>query len=532
MSCLGRVLAMPRNRNWIVVLAALTAICQPAQAQLNNNNFGSNNFFPQPINGNIGDGNNLPPPNNFQPNLLPPLNNNYFYLPPAGNIVVPKPTPVLFNNSINTMPQGPSMNINRNFNMTQSFEHLLTNSVNSRSVDTVMVQVASNKSQMIMFTAANQVFTGARGRKLTGRAGTTISMNKDLVVLFSGRLKAESGKNATTIDTPKCKISLAADASVVVDAQPGKPVRIMALASGTDSGSQRMVSVAPAAEGAAAIDLQPGEELIIGDSQLSEEDLIPADGVVRTVLSGGIQKQTYSIAKTQFSLADFNAQESAPSKSVRLTSARITSGLQQPESTKAHYTRKTFTHAGGSVNLYASDDAVVSMDAAGDISLDRGNLLVSPASAVSLHCKHADVVLTAGALVMVEEKSHLMRLKAFTGPEHARVKVQNQTIQLLPGEELLLSDNVPSANDLTPVDGIGRRIRYSMPGRQNGAMVVSDFSIPLTLAHRNIREMIRANDGLYGKVLKTAVIVEMVTKGRGRYTVATNPEMISHAPKQ
>lgn len=527
---------MPKIRSFykVIPLAAFLFTCQPSYAQ-NFNNGGFGNFFPPP-NGTIGDGsyNNLPPPDgSFQPNFQP-INNNYFYLPPGPgtNIVVPQPTPALFNNNINTMPAG-NMSINRNITpMLPNYQHLLSNTVKTQSgVDTVLVQVSSNKSQMIMFTSANQVFTGTRGRKLTGKAGTTISTNKDLVVLFSGRLKAESGKNSTTIDAPKCKIQLSPDASVIVDSQPGKPIRIMALA----AGAERTVSVAPLADGASAIELQPGEELIIGDSQLSEEDLIPADGLVRTVLAGGIQKQTYSIARTKFSLADFNAQESSPSKAVRLASSRWSADSKaKPEATRAHYSKKMLSNQTGNVHLYVSDDAAVSVQADGHIVLERGNAFLSPNTAVSVISKHAEVLLQPHSLVLIEEGAGFMRLKAFTGPDHTKVKVEDQTIQMLPGEELLLSEGIPGASELTPTDGVGRRMRYSLPRKQSGAMVVNDFSIPLTLAHKNIRTMVKdpENGGLYNRVLKTAVIVEMVTKGRGRYTVSTNPEMISDASRR
>src|SRR5207302_10417841 len=114
-----------------------------------------------------------------------------------------------------------------------------------------------------------------------------------------------------------------AQTTVAIDARNGRAIRVA-----TIGGSAENFTAVKDIDGT-TMQAAVGEELVLADKQLLEQELIPTDGIARTVISAGIEQFRHqNHAHLKIALNDYCTKEIARNRSrVRLSgSARLAEG--------------------------------------------------------------------------------------------------------------------------------------------------------------------------------------------------------------
>jgi hypothetical protein len=410
--------------------------------------------------------------------------------------------------------------------------------------------MGEHNKDLVVFTTASQVFMGSvdgGDYEAIGAPGTVISHEQNTVVLHRGRLALDSGKNTTNVNTRVGVVSVAAGATVIVDDHPGKPVRVLAIGGSGDA----PITVSRSGE-EELVTLRPGEEAILGDTDLAAEDLIPADGIDRVLVTGGISVRSKKSVKTQFALGELMQKElMVAGHSVRIgggKGTRVASSLAKAvDASKMGNTVKQE----GAVHLLRADTAqmdnsalehgqwkpdvaqpvfmLAGMDTLfrhsvnGGLEIRSGSLFLNVPDKTVCNTKVGQVHLAKNALAMVEAKEGCMRVKACSGPGAVTVMAGGKKIDLMPGEEVFIADHNPSKTETTPADGIGRRQVKSIKLQDGKIAVLSEFSIASMIGTREEMAMIRQpitpeHKHVRDVLMKTAVILQYLTNKHGQYS--------------
>jgi hypothetical protein len=139
-------------------------------------------------------------------------------------------------------------------------------------------------------------FEGDDGTVIVGSGGSAFAPSKTRTLLLKeGKLVTMAGTQGVVIETSHGNVRVPPDGATIVEQKPSGVVRIANL-----SGARTDVAV-PAGDGQTKIlSAEPGEELVIADAGLADEELIPVDGVDREPIGGAIALAGTRIEKRRF----------------------------------------------------------------------------------------------------------------------------------------------------------------------------------------------------------------------------------------
>lgn len=399
----------------------------------------------------------------------------------------------------------------------------------NRGSESGLVHVTQNQLRMTLVTRSNQILSGnlgGRGNFMMASEGSTFTNKRGMVVLHSGRLHASAGPDGAMIMANGQKVSLAPNSAAVINVNSRGTVSVA-----QTGGNQAGVCIS--SEDGAAVALNPCDLVHVSDD-LSSDDLIDVNGQSEPVSAGithfGGQKK---MLKQTIAVENYLEQELLPaSRSMNLgTSARngrnrfLSSVAAAARRQNPSYTVPSQHSAGqkddgqpGTIDLYAAEGSQIQRTSASSMNLINGMVMLRAPGTTTVQTDFAKVTAERGALVAVEQQDGITRVRALSGPGDTIVTAGNKTVQLNPGEELMLSAQPLKRNDMNPADGIGRRM--SKPFRVAGFYAaLSDFSIASFIhGDQRVRDFISQGDNMFEGLLKTAVAVEMVTSPRGRYS--------------
>jgi hypothetical protein len=410
-----------------------------------------------------------------------------------------------------------------------------------------IIRVSEKYSNLMMFTSANQVLTGNFGNSndavAVGANGTAISANRDVVVLHCGKIMADSGKSPMVITTKMGTVRIPADTTAIVTSTPGQPLRVMSV--GGEAVTPIEVQSRGMGKDETPLKVAPGEELVVAENSLSDEDLIPVDGLDRAIISGGITKSGSGKSasrsmKNKISLKQVIDREPLiAGKSIRLGGGRRGAGFNRAAQRIAHAAKqqdpnvnlsKFFaTTAAGKdpgepVKVLAEDGTMFREIKEGEFELKSGTLFVdSPANTV-IKTKLGAVQAGKDSRISLEYEKGKLRVQSCSGPGKVSVKCGDDVIALAPGKEVLITEKAIAKDEAIEDDGIGRRQLSAYQMKNKNYAIVGDFAIVSLLNSarhlRSLREPITETDSqMRHKIEKVAAVVEYTSSSRGRYMV-------------
>lgn len=411
-----------------------------------------------------------------------------------------------------------------------------------RAAESGMVNVTQNQLRMTLVTRSNQILSGnlgGRGNFMMASEGSTYTNRQGMVVLHSGRLHASAGPDGAMIMANGQRVSVAPNTSAVINVNTRGVVSV-AQVGGNDAG------VSLSSQDGAAVALNPGDLVHVSDD-LSSDELIDANGQIEPVSAGithfGGQKK---MLKQTVAVERYLEEELLPaSRSMNLgTSARA--GRNRFLSNVAAAARRqnpSYTVPSeissvsgapkngqvGTIDLYSAEGSKFQRTSDSSMNLLSGMVMLRAPGTTTVQTDFARVTAERGALVAVEQNEGVTRVRALSGPGDTIVTAGDKTVQLNPGEELMLSAHALKKHDTNPADGIGRRMakQFRVAGFYAS---LSDFSIASFIqGDQHVRDFISQGDNMFEGLLKTAVAVEIVTSPRGRYS--STPKATASLPQ-
>ncbi len=159
---------------------------------------------------------------------------------------------------------------------------------------------------------------------------------------------------------------------------------------------------------------------------------------------------------------------------------------------------------------------------AANLRMRRGEMLIHPLTDTVIATAFGQVQVRKGAVASVVVDATGLRVAACSGPGDITVKAGERTIQLMPGEEVVVSDHALSNDERLKADGVGRRGFKSHEIGTGLTATISDFSIVSLMssaAHLNslVHPAAPVERRISKKLLKTAAVIQQVTRSRGAY---------------
>jgi hypothetical protein len=150
--------------------------------------------------------------------------------------------------------------------------------------------------------------------------------------------------------------------------------------------------------------------------------------------------------------------------------------------------------------------------------------LLQPDEDATFESRYGQIRAKRGAYVAIEEEHDALRVKTLSGPGHVEITLGGRKFKVAPGEELLVTTSAPSADQLVPPDGIGRRSATTVALAGSGHATISQFSIVSFLQNADYLADVRSGSSPTHKkareqLLKTAAAIHTLTAGKqGGYT--------------
>jgi hypothetical protein len=410
-----------------------------------------------------------------------------------------------------------------------------------------IIRVNEKRTNLLLFNTGAEAITGTIGGAadvfLLGTLGTVVSTDLDRLVLHTGRLDIDTGKAQLAISTRLASVTVRPNSAVVIEVHPRKPVRIMAIG----GANQDNVMVKTRGKRGQIIWLKPGEEVVITDSVLPKEDLLPSDGVARQELTMAIQAKGLDIRKMTFNDAQMAAQETArleanyrlggdkKSGLNRLVS-HVVQGAQviEPKFAPAKVGQANAVAGGDPLHIMAEGGSEFTIGSDGAIKLRTGFLFIHADKMAEVDTAVGQAFGDKDALFCVGASSNRMRVMACSGPDDVWAVVGDHKLPVAPGQEVLVCDHDPKDEDKMPPDGIGRRDLTTKQITDDFSVTFADFSIVSLLFSqehlKTVRQGVKDVDkDILERLERAAAAINTITAVKGPYK-STPKSKPSNAP--
>jgi hypothetical protein len=393
-----------------------------------------------------------------------------------------------------------------------------------------VIKIGRARSNLVMFTQPNQVASGfVSGNNetcITGTPGTFISTDKNAVVLHTGRLLADNDKQKMIVFTNEAAVIIEPQAAAVIETHPGAPVRVMSLA-----GTGESPIIVRTRDGS-AVKLLPGHEVVIGQTDLTDADLLPIDGLNR---NSGTTRVTAKVAKDNFSLSEFALHEPLSKTHPRLQGHIAAAARKQSPNNELQLDKMQITSNGEPARILGDDNTEFTIQKSGQLKLSKGTLFVHSNDELAIATPLAEVHDTKGVALGLVADNGKTRIQVLSGTKPVSVVAAKHIMPLKCGKEILITNHKPTQKEAVPADEVGRRGMSAIALGDGMGAVLGDFSIfsVLTGAKHMLpltQPSSLAEQRIHAQILKSAAVVQQVFGGRGRYYVAPKEEAKSPIP--
>jgi hypothetical protein len=398
-------------------------------------------------------------------------------------------------------------------------------------------------------------FEGSDGSMIMGTGGTAISPGQSpdgsrVILLKEGKIVVMAGSRDLVIQTDMGNVKVAKDGSSVIERAENGSVRVANL-----SGAETNVDVTREGK-TESLKAAPGEELVVADAALSDEDLIPVDGVGREPIVGAIatvgntkvKKNKFNIAAMEDALLICDngcftvamrrkmvrsgeaSNKSAPNCPLPQRTSSLPPSPLQPVAFRSAGSTAAIpdqieTLTTGDAVVKHSGTAQVHIESSGVVKVDSGEVLIGAKGDTLVAANNALLKLTSGTLSLITVADGLVRVRnlyeengtsiqAFVGQKH---------LSIASGEEILLADSHGTLTKEMKRDHIGRRSIKSFEVTPTQTVSRSDVSlISLINNSQLLRAIVHSNrpsdKDVSNNVLKMAACLSLITARKGPYT--------------
>jgi hypothetical protein len=450
----------------------------------------------------------------------------------------------------------------------------------SQNSNLTFMQPGNYNSWIVTSNACQPFIMQGDDLALVADAGTEFAPAKNnSIVIKQGRMLAMAGKMGATVETAQGILSIPKESAVIVEQKTNGLVRIA-----TISGSSSSLALSnkgnniPNGNNEVLVS-GPGEEIVVGDSTLGEEELIPVDGVEREPIEGSINVAGLRIEKKSFNmksmaerertlrcnmnyLHQFNKKMDSIKKGM-LGFAQP--GLKGANSNKAalptqsgpgsipankpntgkynpvaytsgpiSFTSATHISAGkylqsldtGSLSVKHCGDAQVNISGSQQLSFSKGTALFVANKPTTIKLKNHIVMMQANTIAIISIKGNIVKVRNLFEAANNSINTSTgkSSVALAAGQELVFSTEDTGLMQQVKSDNIARRRikTVEMPTGHN--LMRSEVSLLSLLQNEPVLKQLVVSEtehdqALLQKLIKMTACLNQVTAGHGAYSV-------------
>lgn len=386
---------------------------------------------------------------------------------------------------------------------------------------------------------------------------------------------ASAGPAGLTVETAQGNINIPSDGTTIIEQDRPGVVRVANLLGGETKISMTVNGEKKELRAAA------GEELIVADADLSEEELIPVDGVDREPLDAGkivgLQVKKSKFERKQmigrdmlvncnmgcFSITmrrsldklkqDVNADSVPPKVSrtpkngapvkvgsgapVAPVGGKISTVPTSPAENSViipiAYTTGSAGAIGSVMRSLATDTAMIKetrgtklvMEKPGVVNLKGGEALVAASRATLVRSGASLVSVSAGTIALVSNENNVVKVRCLYDNSAHSVKLYagNKLMTLSSGQEFIVGAPDESIDNALKSDGLGRRKIQRFDLNKDLSLFHTEFSLVGLMQNNTIlAELLKAADqddhAMAEKLVKMAAVLTQVTARHGAYS--------------
>jgi hypothetical protein len=406
---------------------------------------------------------------------------------------------------------------------------------------------------------------GSNGSLILGTGGTIFAPTRhNTVVIKEGKLVMMASKEGLKVETVRGDINIPANGTVLVEQNQQGVVRVANL-----DGTPATLTCKTNNENV-EMQAKSGEEVLLGDDESAEEELIPVDGVEREPIEGGIisfsglkaQRYRYDTQEMARKEMLLNCQMGCFSVTIRKRIDGVRAALEHsptisqfkeiPAGSKgaSPATSNTYTPiaympkgpafkqpavSGNSSELQTINtgaalvkhigQATVTMDMPNLLELKSGEILISILKHTTVHAGEFAISLNPGTIALISHKENVVKVRNLweAGPHSIKALANNKYLSIAAGQELLLSSDDQVLNKTFRADNIGRRRTHRFELTDVHKAVRSDVAF-VTLAHNSsllanlLRSPLASDKEVRDRIVKMAACVSQLLGKYGQYS--------------
>lgn len=370
------------------------------------------------------------------------------------------------------------------------------------------------------------------GSVVIGTAGTAVAKSKKDLMVKQGRLFAMAGNAPLSIETSKGRVSLPANSSAIIEQNSSKFLRVTQLSGGNATVETK--------GGAKSFSATPGEEVLIADEGMSDEELIPIDGIDRISVEATIKLSGVQIQKSRFNRDRLferdmllNCNQSCFPVRFRNKLTQMRNAPKTPNHLQAiAYVQPTApkndaavsTTSIGTAIIKHNGNSVFQVETDKQLLLQSGELLVSAEDLTIIRTTEGMVALKPSTIALVSKDGNVLKVRSLydAGVGDVQVYGAKQKLALNAGQEIVTARTYDDASRSMKKDAVGRRKITSVDLADGASLIQSEYSFLTLLSSSPVlsRVMLSTDKetvNLSDRVSRMMVMLGIVTRAHGQF---------------
>jgi hypothetical protein len=446
------------------------------------------------------------------------------------------------------------------------------------------------------------VFGNDEDGAIIGQGGAMFApLAANSVELKEGKIIAVAGKKDMIVETAQGRVVVPAQTASIIEQSVSGTLRVAtldggvasvemnrdnALAGAVTKGSVDGSVTNPANKGMLVVQANPGEELVIADDTLSDEELIPVDGVDREPIEGALTIPGHSIAKRRYDrpkMAERDAlllcnlggsrqqiqkkisqirqkmlqQEALAPQPVKGPNAQgpisfnkqldygkiLAPGLGQHKEQAGKLTPIAFTLSGpaallnnGLCALELSGSSIrhtahakLKVEGENAYNLISGEMLVVADKPTTISSGVYKIMVTPGTVALISSSKSIFKLANLFESKGGSIRfvADKNSIDISAGQDLIIASDDSSLTHALRSETVGRRRQRGFELNNSRSVMRSEVSLVSLLQNNEVLSKLLKSTSLVDqklceRLIKMAACLNQVTVSHGAYSTLNN----------